>query len=277
MKIPKELYIPYDEISHYLFSLSPDKWNAVLNQSITFNDNNHPVYVKINSTSSEPLNWFDKLILSACIAQQQLNIGFTTLAIIWRSLGIHTVFRECHRQILSASVEKLRNTNITIECSDKNQPIISNTLLPVEVDTSYTKQVRGHNCKYVIYFLEESPISQYARINNQVLKVNSKKHISIPNLDNNMYVIKLKTYLYYRIKLLTRTYTMYDTIMLDTILNECGLPRDNKVIQFITLILEYYKNSNILADYEFIDKYSDLYVDKRQYLEQIYLKAVPIS
>ena len=158
----------------------------------------------------DPLNEFDRAVLSVCSSEFEYGNSDTTPAIIFRNLtgrvgkGSNAKPHLNQRDDILTSVMKLMNTLIWIDDSDTNEKLgyeptsASETCSAILPAYFVKKTVNGQDAT-VIYFDRESPIMEIAKSRNQIIRYDTAL-LDVPNVQNTYMNITIKNYLACRVK-----------------------------------------------------------------------------
>lgn len=156
---------------------------------------------------TDPLNEFDRAVLSACISEFEASNKYTTIAILLRSLtgkvgGSDGAVYANQREWILNSLHKLMSTIITVDLADTNEKLnyegadtVTGAILPCKYVTT---TINGQPVKDVIYFLDESPIMKIAKDRNQILRYDTEL-LDVPNLRKTPLVITITNYIMNRV------------------------------------------------------------------------------
>ena len=124
---------------------------------------------------SDPLNEFDRAVLSVCISEWEAGNRHTTPAIILRGLtgktgikGKGKIHKDQYAAIIN-SIKKMMGITLDTDLSDVNEKLnyndgkqqtITEHILPCKLIST---SINGQPIEDVIFFLDESPIMKIAR------------------------------------------------------------------------------------------------------------------
>ena len=158
---------------------------------------------------TDPLNEYDRAVLSICSSEFEDGKRDTTPAIIFRNLtgrvgkGSNAKPHLNQRDDILNSVMKLMNTLIWIDDSDTNEKLgyeptsASGTCSAILPAYFVQKTVNGQDAT-VIYFDRESPIMEIAKSRNQIIRYDTAL-LDVPNVQNTYMNITIKNYLACRV------------------------------------------------------------------------------
>ena len=188
--------------------------------------------------NSDPLNEFDRAVLSVCAAYYEDGFKHITVAMILRGLtgkkgGDAQPSVDQYNAILR-SVTKLMGTLIDIDDSetnellgyDKGKSITRSAILPAQfVETTVNGQKTA-----TIKFDRVSPLIEIGKKRKQLLTFDSSL-LDVPNQNNTPMNIALKNYALVRIMEI-KQHTLTTTLTFDDIFKKCRIANASKSTKF---------------------------------------------
>ena len=229
---------------------------------------------------SDPLNEFDRAVLSVCISEWEVGNRHTTPAIILRGLtgktgvkGKGKIHKDQYAAIIN-SVKKMMSIIIEIDLSDVNEKLnyndgkqqkITSAILPAYF---ITDSINGQPIEDVIYFDRESPIMKISRDRKQLLTFDMAL-LDVTNQNNTPLNITAKNYVLCRI-LEIKLHRLTPTITFTDIFSKCRIENaanDKKadVRNSIIKFLEHLKAQGVIRDFELTKKAQSFYSIKFSY------------
>ena len=229
---------------------------------------------------SDPLNEFDRAVLSVCISEWEVGNRHTTPAIILRGLtgktgvkGKGKIHKDQYTAIIN-SVKKMMSIIIEIDLSDVNEKLnyndgkqqkITSAILPAYF---ITDSINGQPIEDVIYFDRESPIMKISRDRKQLLTFDMAL-LDVTNQNNTPLNITAKNYVLCRI-LEIKLHRLTPTITFTDIFAKCRIENSNPKIKMdvrnnIIKFLEHLKSQGVIRDFELTKKAQSFYSIKFSY------------
>ena len=203
----------------------------------------------------EPLNEFDRAVLSVCTSEYLSGNFYTTIPIIFRALigrvgdGLNIKPTENLETTIRNSVDKMMATTVEFNYSkslallDYKLPkiavgVLKSTLLPccrVEVT------INGQPAE-IIFFDRITPLFHSANAKNQIVRYDSSL-LNVPRQRNSQKLISLKNYVMRRIAEIV-AHNMTPTIKFDDVFEKCRIESSDKSIRQDTRksIIEIFKH-----------------------------------
>ena len=212
---------PNDKATKFLFSMSDDNndellhgatYNIVEKKNLKKVGNIKSPFQLVNSEDchdTNPLDPYDRAVLSVCVSEQLAGNPCTTPAIIYRGLtgkvnkGHDAKPYPIQREYILASVRKLMGKTFSSDISqlceylkynDGSPMIFHSAILPA----CYIEAYIGGKDVTTIFFDRTSPLYSIADLKNQVLRYDVSL-LDVPNQHNTIMNIAVKNYVMCRI------------------------------------------------------------------------------
>ena len=220
----KQRIVPNCKLCKVIHNLTPEEYSymVVKNKPRRIIEMRHhkrygeiSAFYKISNAAgydnTDPLNEFDRAVLSVCISNFAVGNRCVTPAVILRGLtgktskGGKGKVNPAQLDAILFSVKKLMNTvidlddtqpNEYLEYGTKKSAIICSALLPAYIAKETT--INGQDA-YIIGFDRESPLMQVARERKQILTYEAEL-LDVPGQHNTWMNIALKNYAMSRVQ-----------------------------------------------------------------------------
>lgn len=221
-----------------LFSLSHKDYNELRNGTpfSIVETTHHPKYGEIStpysfiSPFSDPLNEFDRAVLSVCTSEYLAGNQYTTVNIIFRALigkvgQVSIRPRKHQKAAILHSIDKLMSTVVSFDTSESFKLLnyksclksVKSAILPCcHVEATINGQTAD-----VIFFDRLSPLFITANIKNQIVRFPSDL-LDVPKQNNTSRLIAVKLYVLRRICEIT-SHKLSPTLTLDDIFSKCRI------------------------------------------------------
>ena len=215
--------------------------------------------------NKEPLNEFDRAVLSACISEFVVGNMFTTYNIIFRALigrvGDNLAYpTDKQKAAIQNSVDKLMFTEYTSDAKDslKKMKYENGDELTIEKSAVLpcfrVKAIINGQTINAIFFNCESPIFTVADFKNQVIHYETKL-LDTPNKENDIHIITVKNYVMRRALEIVNHKNLTPSITFDDVFTKCNLTDAShkvkaNVREIICLLLDNLKNAKIIKNYK---------------------------
>ena len=229
---------------------------------------------------SDPLNEFDRAVLSVCISEWEAGNRYTTPAIIYRGLTgkvnkntdampskdqYATIINSVKKMITITLDTDLSDVNEKLNYNDGQQQKIFSPLLPACLVSNY---INGQLVDEVIYFDRESPIMEIARPRKQLLTFNAEL-LDIPKQQNTPRNITAKNYVLCRI-LEIKLHRLTPSITFADVFQKCQIENaDNqikrRVRDLVVAFMEHLKSKGEIRNFEITKKAQSFYSVKFSY------------
>ena len=294
---PTKLIVPVDKLSTEIFRLDEDKLNAMIkdkNLEHSFTES-EPRYEDKSSKRKNvatttfkfwyqgkevevfTLNFFDQIVLSACMTEFFRGTNIITPNIIFRDLGgAKNSCCSSYIDLIDQSIQKMSDLKIMLNASEASKYLfqIKSTafkktrqefmLTTDEVDVKINgKPCTGYQIK------QNSIILEYAQSKGQIIQI-PVEHLAVPHTKNTLVFMLLKFYIYYRIlrinrklfnaKVSKKERSKPQSIVLNTLYKVCGFAEQVNDWQFrarlqryINQYLDHLKSCNVISSYQLLD------------------------
>ena len=167
-----------------------------------------PYKLSNNGDNTEPLDEFDRAVLSVCVSEMEAGNRYTTPSIIFRGLTGKIGRGDAEpsanqRAAIMTSLLKLMGTLIWIDDEDTNEKLKYEStdvsrkwrnILYAKIDE---KTINGQDAT-VVYFICESPLWTIADARNQVIRYDASL-LDVPHQQNTRMNITIKNYVMNRV------------------------------------------------------------------------------
>lgn len=268
---------PNDKATKFLFGMS-DESNDELLQGVAYNivekknlkkvGNLKSPFQLVNSDDCQdinPLNPYDRAVLSVCVSEMLAGNPCTTPAIIYRGLtgkvnkGADAKPHPLQREYILASVRKLMgkifSSDISQLCeylkyNDGSPMIFHSAILPA----CYIEAYVGGKDLTTIFFDRQSPLYSIADIKNQILRYDVSL-LDVPDQQNTFLNIAVKNYVMCRIQEIKLHKQLKPILTFDDIFTKCRIQNaDNKtklrVREFIEEFFKHLQAQSFIEDFE---------------------------
>ena len=268
---------PNDKATKFLFGMS-DVDNDELLNGATYNvvekknlkkvGNIKSPFQLVNSDDCQdinPLNPYDRAVLSVCISEQLAGNPCTTPAIIYRGItgkvnkGHDAKPHPLQRACILASVKKLIGKTFSSDISqlckylkynDGSPMIFHSAILPA----CYIEAYVGGKDVTTIFFDRTSPLYSIADIKNQVLRYDVSL-LDVPNQQNTAMNIALKNYTMCRVQETKLHKQLKPILTFDDIFKKCHIINASRKTKLdarntIEEFFQHLQVNNIIRDFE---------------------------
>lgn len=209
----------------------------------------------------DPLNEFDRAVLSVCTSEYLAGNQYTTVNIIFRALigkvGDQNVRpSKNQRAAILHSIDKLFCTTISFDTSQSFQILNYNSKISVVKSSilpccQLAMTINGQPAD-VIYFDRVSPLFNIADIKNQIVRFDAAL-LDVPNQNNTPRVIAIKIYVLRRIVEI-KSHKLSPTITFDDIFSKCRIDSLANQIKADARnasldLFQHLKNQNFIRDF----------------------------
>ena len=240
---------------------------------------------------SDPLNEFDRAVLSVCISEWEVGNRYTTPAIIYRALtgkvnkNTDAMPSKDQYAAIIRSVKKLISITLDTDLSDVNEKLnyndgksqqIFSPLLPACLVSNY---INGQLVDEVIYFDRESPIMQISRDRKQLLTFDATL-LDVPKQQNTPMNITAKNYVLNRI-LEIKLHKMMPVITFADIFQKCRIENASAKTKMdarnaMIAFMNHLKTKGEIRDFELTKKAQSFHSIKFSYRSKAALRKPKI-
>lgn len=227
----------------------------------------HPKHGKIKTPYSfvspyaEPLNEFDRAVLSVCTSEYLAGNQYTTVAIIFRALigkvGCSDINpSKNQRAAILHSISKLLATVIKCDTTQSFSilhydyvKIVESAILPCcKAEVS----INGQSPETIIYFDRISPLFDIADAKKQIIRYPASL-LNVPNQNNTPMNIALKNYSLHRVAEI-KAHKMTPTITFEDLFQKCRIDQASYKTQkdareSVVELFEHLKDENFIDSF----------------------------
>lgn len=268
---------PNDKATKFLFSMSDDNndelihgatYNIVEKKNLKKVGNIKSPFQLVNSDDchdTNPLNPYDRAVLSVCVSEMLAGNPCTTPAIIYRGLtgkvnkGADAKPHPLQRAYILASIRKLMgkifSSDISQLCeylkyNDGSPMIFHSAILPA----CYIEAYIGGKYVTTIFFDRPSPLYSIADIKNQILRYDVSL-LDVPNQQNTAMNIALKNHSMCRVQEIKLHKQLKPILTFDDIFTKCCIQNASRKVKLdarntIEEFFQHLKEKNIILDFE---------------------------
>ena len=264
-----------DKLSKTVFSLSADEYFDVLHNGISVTVTESfsrgkkiQSHFKLNgggiATLKRPFDEYDRAIFDICNSARESGLIGITRDSLFRILtgGKNRNTRPTAKQA-NAIIESVKRlmTNIEIDFAQTRDKIPKDSEVPAQIISPILPCRILHNVSVngqltsIIKFTDESPLMTIARAKKQLISFPVELR-DIPNQNNTIFVIMIKSYLIRRVLEIILHKQLTPIITFDDIFKHCNLINANRwqkqdVRKIVSGILENLKSTNLIRHFEF--------------------------
>lgn len=215
--------------------------------------------------NTDPLNEFDRAVLSVCISEWVAGNRYTTPSVIYRALTGKVGDSDANpslnqRDEILNSIMKLMNTLIWIDDTETNEALGYETtdaskkcsaILPAYF---VEKTVNGQDAT-VIFFDRVSPIMTIAEQRSQILRFDASL-LDVPNQNNTPRVITIKNCIMNRVMEI-KLHKMTPTITFDDLFRKCRITDASRKTKMdaretAKIFFEHLKSKGVINSFEIV-------------------------